>query len=135
MSFLSSFPLNCYDKYTNLKNALTYYGVCALWIHNVFIVHVPKRWNSLKRVMIILCHTTFWTKRKILWKMSLKSEGYFIWHRLINSFNLIEALMSLTFLITLSVYIYVLITLMLVNLFVWNVNVFVNSCNVLYICK
>jgi hypothetical protein len=50
--------------------------------------------------------------------MSLNSEGYFIWHRSMNSFNLIKALMSLTFLITLSVYIYVLITLMLVNLFV-----------------
>jgi hypothetical protein len=52
-----------------------------------------------------------------------------------NSFNLIQALMRLASLITfVSVYMF-LITLMFVNMFVFNLNTFVNSCNVLHICK
>jgi len=42
-----------------------------------------------------------------------------------NRFNLIQALMSLVFLITLT----------LVNLFEFYVNVIAKICNVLYICK
>ncbi len=49
-SYLSSLTLNCLDKHTNLKIALAYYGVCALWIGNVFKVQVPQSWNSLKFV-------------------------------------------------------------------------------------
>ncbi len=44
-----------------------------------------------------------------------------------NSFNLIQAFMSLAFLITLCLYMCVLITLMLVNLFALNITVFVNK--------
>jgi hypothetical protein len=64
--------------------------------------------------------------------MSVKSVRYFIRSRTMNSFNLIQALMSLAFLVT---FVSVNITLMLVNMFVFNGNVLVNCCNVLYICK
>ncbi len=62
--------------------------------------------------------------------MSAKSVRYFFRPRTLNSFNLIQALMSLAFLITFVSKQSVLITLMLVNLFVFNVNMLVNSCNV-----
>jgi hypothetical protein len=52
-----------------------------------------------------------------------------------NSFNLIQALMSLVSLITLCLYICIFNNFMLVKLFELNINVFVNSCNVLHICK
>jgi hypothetical protein len=49
-----------------------------------------------------------------------------------NSLNLIQALMSLAFLVTfVSKYICFLITLTLVNMFMFNVNIIANSCNVL----
>jgi hypothetical protein len=66
--------------------------------------------------------------------MSVQSERYFIWHKSMDSFNSIQALMSFAFLKTLCLYICVLITLMLVKLFLFNVNVFVYSCNALHIC-
>jgi hypothetical protein len=53
-----------------------------------------------------------------------------------NSFNLIQALMYFACTITfVSVLMWVLITLMLVNMFVFNVYMFMNIFNVLYICK
>jgi hypothetical protein len=48
-----------------------------------------------------------------------------------NSLNLIQALMSSAFLITLCLMLVFLITLMLVNLFELNAYIFVNSCNAL----
>jgi hypothetical protein len=74
------------------------------------------------------CHTTFWAKQKNLSKRQCKVA-------IMKSFNLIQVLMSLAFFITFSMYICVLITLMLVNLIVLKVNMFVYSCNVLYVCK
>jgi hypothetical protein len=52
-----------------------------------------------------------------------------------NSFNLIQALMRLAPLITFVPVHVVSINLMFVNMFVFNLNTFVNSCNVLHICK
>ncbi len=54
---------------------------------------------------------------------------YFIWPRTINSFNSTHALTSLMFLITFICLYVFSITLMLVNMFVFNVNKPVNSCN------
>jgi hypothetical protein len=84
----------------------------------MFLVQVPQWWNSLKLIMVILCRTTFWTKNKKKLNMSVKCECYFIWDRSMNNFNLIKALMSSAFLITLYLYICVLIMLMLVNWYV-----------------
>jgi hypothetical protein len=64
--------------------------------------------------------------------MSVKSVCYIsLGPKMFNpSFN------ELSIFNNICVYTYVfLITLMLVNMFVFNVNMFVNSCNVLHICK
>jgi hypothetical protein len=51
------------------------------------------------------CHATLKAKKKFTFKMSVKSVCYFIGSRTMNSFNLIQALMSLAFLITFCLYI------------------------------
>jgi hypothetical protein len=65
--------------------------------------------------------------------MSVKSVRYFIRPRTMNSFNLILALKILAyFFVCICVF---SITLMLLNMFVSNVNMVVDSCNVFYICE
>jgi hypothetical protein len=68
--------------------------------------------------------------------MSVKSERYLIMPRTLNSFYFNPNFNALGTLNNFCVYTYVILTaLMLVSMFVFDVNVFVNSCNVLYICK
>jgi hypothetical protein len=68
-------------------------------------------------------------------KTSVKIECYFIRPRTMNVFYLIQALaLGIFNYFCVCTYVF-LITLMLVNMFVFNVNVLINSCNVLYICK
>jgi hypothetical protein len=68
--------------------------------------------------------------------MSVKSVHFFIRPGTMNKFNLIQDLINLAILITfLSVHMCFLSLFKLLNMFVCNVKMFVNSCNVFYICK
>jgi len=67
-------------------------------------------------------------KTKELEKTSVSSDDY-------EQFKFITSFNHLAFLIPLHLNTFVLTTLMTVNLFALSVNVFLNSCNVLYICK